>query len=258
MAASSQLPLTYSFGSFVLDPSSGELRRNGTRLKLQDQPFQVLLKLLEKAGSLVTREELQSTLWVADTFVDFDTGLNSAIKRLREALGDSADVPRYIETIPRRGYRFHCADQRDAASRSCRNSRSALGSRRGSVCRLATLASPVTANYSFYATYLGRLDKGRPSHRWKVALLWRTPRRPILLFSTPPQWGNARRAGLLESRLSSRGHLARWLPTPLRPPQDVRAPRHPPHHGFGIGFGSRHPGHRVPLRSLGARQQPYF
>jgi len=106
MAASSQLPPTYSFGSFILDPSSGELRRNGTRLKLQDQPFQVLLKLLEKAGNLVTREELHSTLWVADTFVDFDTGLNSAIKRLREALGDSADVPRFIETIPRRGYRF--------------------------------------------------------------------------------------------------------------------------------------------------------
>jgi Tol biopolymer transport system component/DNA-binding winged helix-turn-helix (wHTH) protein len=106
MAASPQLPPSYRFGTFVLDPSSGELRRNGTKLKLQEQPFQVLLKLLEKPGNLVTREELHSTLWVADTFVDFDTGLNSAIKRLREALGDSADVPRYIETIPRRGYRF--------------------------------------------------------------------------------------------------------------------------------------------------------
>src|SRR4029077_6091984 len=106
MAASSQLPPTYRFGAFVLDPSSGELRRNGTKLKQQEQPFHVLLKLLEKPGNVVTREELHSTLWVADTFVDFDTGLNSAVKRLREALGDSADVPRYIETIPRRGYRF--------------------------------------------------------------------------------------------------------------------------------------------------------
>jgi Tol biopolymer transport system component/DNA-binding winged helix-turn-helix (wHTH) protein len=106
MAASSQLTPGFRFGSFVLDPGSGELRRNGAKLKLQEQPFQVLLKLLEKPGNLVTREELHSTLWPADTFVDFDTGLNSAIKRLREALGDSADVPRFIETIPRRGYRF--------------------------------------------------------------------------------------------------------------------------------------------------------
>ncbi len=106
MAASAQLTPRYHFGSFVLDPSSGELRRNGTKLRLQEQPFQVLLKLIENSGNLVTREELHSTLWAADTFVDFDTGLNSAIKRLREALGDSADVPRFIETVPRRGYRF--------------------------------------------------------------------------------------------------------------------------------------------------------
>jgi Tol biopolymer transport system component/DNA-binding winged helix-turn-helix (wHTH) protein len=106
MAASSQLTPGLRFGSFVLDPGSGELRRNGAKMKLQEQPLQVLLKLLEKAGNLVTREELHSTLWSADTFVDFDTGLNSAIKRLREALGDSADIPRFIETIPRRGYRF--------------------------------------------------------------------------------------------------------------------------------------------------------
>jgi Tol biopolymer transport system component/DNA-binding winged helix-turn-helix (wHTH) protein len=106
MAASPQLTPGFRFGSFVLDPSSGELRRNGTKLKLQEQPLQILLKLLEKPGTLVTREELHSALWSADTFVDFDTGLNSAIKRLREALGDSADVPRFIETVPRRGYRF--------------------------------------------------------------------------------------------------------------------------------------------------------
>jgi DNA-binding winged helix-turn-helix (wHTH) protein len=106
MAGSTQLKPGYSFGVYVLDPQSGELRRNGTKLKLQEQPFHVLRKLLENSGSLVTREELHSALWPADTFVDFDTGLNSAIKRLREALGDSADVPRYIETVPRRGYRF--------------------------------------------------------------------------------------------------------------------------------------------------------
>src|SRR5215471_6126318 len=94
------------FGSFDVDLRSGELRKHGIRLKLQDQPFQVLIRLLEHPGDLVTREELRQRLWPADTFVDFDTGLNNAIKKLRDALGDSAEAPRYIETLPRRGYRF--------------------------------------------------------------------------------------------------------------------------------------------------------
>ena len=94
------------FGPFEADLRSGELRKHGVRLKLQDQPFQVLTLLLEHAGDIVTREELRQRLWPADTFVDFDTGLNSAVKKLRDVLADSADQPRYIETIPRRGYRF--------------------------------------------------------------------------------------------------------------------------------------------------------
>ena len=85
---------------------SGEVHKHGIRLKLQDQPFQVLAILLEHSGEVVTREELRQKLWPADTFVDFDTGLNSAIKKLRDVLSDSADAPRYIETLPRRGYRF--------------------------------------------------------------------------------------------------------------------------------------------------------
>jgi Tol biopolymer transport system component/DNA-binding winged helix-turn-helix (wHTH) protein len=96
----------YRFGTFELNAHSGELRRNGTRLRLQDQPFLVLRKLLESAGTLVSREDLHAALWPADTFVDFDTSLNTAIKRLREVLGDSADTPVFIETVPRRGYRF--------------------------------------------------------------------------------------------------------------------------------------------------------
>jgi len=96
----------YRFGTFELDAWSGELRRNGGKLRLQEQPFVVLRKLLESEGALVTREELHKALWPADTFVDFDTSLNTAIKRLREVLGDSADVPVFIETVPRRGYRF--------------------------------------------------------------------------------------------------------------------------------------------------------
>ena len=94
------------FGTFEVDLRSGELRKHGVRLKLQDQPFQLLALLLEHAGDVVTREELRQRLWPADTFVDFDTGLNSAVKKLRDVLADSADQPRYIETIPRRGYRF--------------------------------------------------------------------------------------------------------------------------------------------------------
>src|ERR1700738_4768099 len=95
-----------SFGSFKADLRAGELRRNGSKVRLQEQPFQVLTVLLEKPGEIVTREELRNRLWPADTFVDFDHGLNAAVKRLRDALGDSAENPRFVETLARRGYRF--------------------------------------------------------------------------------------------------------------------------------------------------------
>jgi eukaryotic-like serine/threonine-protein kinase len=94
------------FATFEVDLRSGELHKQGIKIKLHDQPFQVLAMLLEHAGELVTREQLHQKLWPSETFVDFDVGLNSAIKRLRDALGDSAEEPRYIETLPRRGYRF--------------------------------------------------------------------------------------------------------------------------------------------------------
>ena len=94
------------FGTFEVDLRAGELRKQGKRVKLQDQPFQVLSALLQRSGDVVTREELRSQIWPEDTFVDFDNSLNTAINKLREALGDSADSPRFIETLPRRGYRF--------------------------------------------------------------------------------------------------------------------------------------------------------
>jgi DNA-binding winged helix-turn-helix (wHTH) protein len=94
------------FGVFELDPRAGELRKHGLRVRLQEQPFQVLVMLLEHPGEVVTREELQKKLWPADTFVDFDHGLNKAINKIREALSDSADSPRFVETVARRGYRF--------------------------------------------------------------------------------------------------------------------------------------------------------
>ena len=94
------------FGAFELDLRTGELRKAGVRISLPEQPLQVLKALLERPGELVTREELKQRLWSAETFVDFEHGLNAAVRRLRDALGDAADVPRFVETLPRRGYRF--------------------------------------------------------------------------------------------------------------------------------------------------------
>ncbi|HKF23588.1 MAG TPA: winged helix-turn-helix domain-containing protein [Candidatus Angelobacter sp.] len=98
--------LKYRFDQFEADVNAAELRRNGIRLKLQMQPFQVLVALLERPRDVVTREELRQRLWPQDTFVDFDHGLNTAMAKLRDVLGDSAGNPRYIETIAKRGYRF--------------------------------------------------------------------------------------------------------------------------------------------------------
>src|SRR5215472_2584405 len=96
----------YRFGVFEADAATGELRRQGIRVKVNAQPFQVLLMLLERPGELVTREEISRQLWPDGTFVDSDHGLNSAVNRIREALGDTAANPRFVETLARRGYRF--------------------------------------------------------------------------------------------------------------------------------------------------------
>lgn len=109
MSTSSSASCPLRFDLFELDTRAGELRKQGIRLRLQGQPLQVLAVLLQRAGDLVTREELRSQIWPADTFVDFDHSLHNAIARLREVLGDSAQKPRYIETLPRRGYRFIAA-----------------------------------------------------------------------------------------------------------------------------------------------------
>src|SRR6202166_1423264 len=106
MAPDARPPEILRFGVFEVDLRSGELRKQGLRIKLQEQPFHVLTVLLQRPGEVVTREDLRNQNWPADTFVDFDNSLNTAINKLREALGDSADSPRFIETLPRRGYRF--------------------------------------------------------------------------------------------------------------------------------------------------------
>src|SRR5205814_713346 len=97
---------TALFDPYALDLRSGELRKFGTKVKMGEQAFQILCLLLERPGEMVSREELRAKLWADDTFVDFDHGLNSAVQRLRDCLSDSAGKPRWIETIPRRGYRF--------------------------------------------------------------------------------------------------------------------------------------------------------
>ena len=98
--------ISYSFGLFVLDPANGTLTRDSVRVRVQEQPFQLLLLLVERAGQIVSREEIRNRLWPQNTFVEFDKSLGVAVLKVREALGDDASNPRFIETIPRRGYRF--------------------------------------------------------------------------------------------------------------------------------------------------------
>src|SRR6476660_6877775 len=96
------------FGLFEADLQTGELRKDGVKVPLQGQPFQVCAILLSRSGELVSREELRQQVWPEDTFVDFDHAVNTAIKKIRVALGDEADNPRFVQTLPRRGYRFIC------------------------------------------------------------------------------------------------------------------------------------------------------
>lgn len=131
------------FGIFELDLSAGELRKGGVKLRLQGQPFQVLALLLERAGDVVTREELQQKLWPSDTFVDFDHSLNTAINKVREALGDSASSPRYVETLARRGYRFIAAVQvPEETSQQTPAPRDAIATREGPASAQAASSEP--------------------------------------------------------------------------------------------------------------------
>src|SRR5262245_54675848 len=106
MGTTTQTFRVYRFGAFTVDIRTGELTSAGQRVPLREQPLQLLLALLERPGELITREELTRRLWPAGTFVDFDRGLNKAMNHLRDALGDSAEHPQFIETFPRKGYRF--------------------------------------------------------------------------------------------------------------------------------------------------------
>src|SRR5581483_3852727 len=109
---------TLRFGVFELDPRAGELRKRGVKLRLRGQPLLVLATLLQHAGDVVTREQLRAQIWHDDTFVDFDHSLHNAIAKLRETLGDSAERPRYIETLPRHGYRFNVPVEESATEKT--------------------------------------------------------------------------------------------------------------------------------------------
>ena len=102
----SQIPETFRFGEFELNVAAGELRRNNRRVKLQPQPFKLLVLLVRRAGNLVSRDDIKGELWPEGTFVDFDQSVNFSIKQIRDVLGDSAERPLYLETVPRRGHRF--------------------------------------------------------------------------------------------------------------------------------------------------------
>src|SRR5580700_5227781 len=107
---------TLRFDDFELDLRDGELHKSGHRIRLQEQPFRILAILIQKRGQVVTRDELCEQLWPADTFVDFDHSLNTAIKKLRQALNDDKKKPRFVETLPKRGYRFLVSVKRPATS----------------------------------------------------------------------------------------------------------------------------------------------
>ena len=176
MKASSSVPPTLRFGTFELDPRAGELRKKGMKIRLQGQPLQILAMLLERPGETVTREELQKKLWPADTFVDFEQGLNNAMKRLRAALDDDAETPRFVETLPRRGYRFIGSLN---GSRQVPAAESKPGSRLGLALRVATLG--VLAAIAMTVVLLGLNVRG-----WRDRLFPRNTNPPVQALAVLP------------------------------------------------------------------------
>lgn len=145
------------FDEFEADPDSGVLRRHGERVKLQDLPFRVLVVLLGRAGTVVTRDTLRAELWGAETFVDAEAGLNTAIAKVRDALGDNADAPRFIETVPKRGYRFIGTVADSSASRPPRASggATARGTSRRAAALTLTGAAVIVIALGGYRAYVG-------------------------------------------------------------------------------------------------------
>lgn len=176
MASEMRSPAILRFGAFEVDLHAGELRKQGKRIKVQDQPFQVLAALLQRPNDVVTREELRKRIWPEDTFVDFDNSLNTAINKLREALGDSADNPRFVETLPRRGYRFLLPVVGGHPGTS------AFRAARWMIVPSVTALAVVAASIAIGLLWRGHLLRwGRPPHIESLAVL------PLLNLSGDPQ-----------------------------------------------------------------------
>ena len=175
MKPSSSVPPTLRFGVFELDPRAGELRKKGMKIRLQGQPVEILVMLLEQPGATITREELQKKLWPADTFVDFEQGLNNAMNRLRVALDDDAESPHFIETVPRRGYRFigSVNGSGEAPAEGAKTARSAEAFRRAALGALAVIAVA--------AVLVGMNVRG-----WRDRLFMRSPRPQIQALAVLP------------------------------------------------------------------------
>jgi DNA-binding winged helix-turn-helix (wHTH) protein/tetratricopeptide (TPR) repeat protein len=166
------------FGPYLVDLAAGEVRKNGSRIRLQEKPLRVLVLLAERQGQVVTREELKKHLWPEDTFVDFETGLNTAVSKLRDALSDSAETPRYIETIPRRGYRFIFPVEFVNGHRL-----SAGNSGNGQDSQLATALIPVADEVS--GTEARKVPGARPKKR---TALWISLAAAVLIIGGGAYW----------------------------------------------------------------------
>src|SRR5262245_35145825 len=160
------------FGPFVVDLHTHEVRKDGTRIRLIGQPFDILSVLLSKPGELVTREELRMRLWPGDTFVDFDHGLNAAVNKLRETLCDSADNPRFVETLPRRGYRFIAKVEQLAVSEAPVSSSSILKTETDSAANFVAAKSPPLAKSEPVSDLVRKAGMPWASQRVK---LWLSP-----------------------------------------------------------------------------------
>jgi TolB-like protein/DNA-binding winged helix-turn-helix (wHTH) protein/Flp pilus assembly protein TadD len=200
-------------GLFEIDLGSGDVRKSGRKVPLQEQPFRVLAMLLERPGDIITREELQARLWPADTFVGFDEGINTAIRKLRVAFGDSADNPRFIETIPRRGYRF-LAPVHEVAAETAQPSESVAagdataevpGSRPGSVQRLVVALLAVTLLAVLAGViYLRRSHPPKPPPAQKRAMLAVLPFQNMSNDPTQEYFSD----GLTEETITDLGQLS--------------------------------------------------
>jgi DNA-binding winged helix-turn-helix (wHTH) protein len=225
MPLSSATSSVYSFGVFELDGRTGELRRDGVKLKLQDQLFQVLLRLLGRPGEIVSRDELRSALWSDDTFVDFDTGLNTTIKRLRETLGDSADNPIFIETVPRRGYRFIApvSESGSVPPSSPQRIEVAPKSKAGTGFRLglAVALTVLLVAFSFKRVSVSGAPPERMLSFVQLTSDGQTKVGPLLTDGSRIYFSEVLPSGWILSQVSARGGQTISIPTSLSDPRPV-------------------------------------